>query len=84
MANKILTYVDEHLENFLVFPMYFIMMALMAIGVIQRFFSSSPGTGALTSALPSFAGFQGHSEYHRRCPRLSQQPAAETQSYGHG
>jgi TRAP-type C4-dicarboxylate transport system permease small subunit len=37
MANKILTYVDEHLENFLVFPMYFIMMALMAIGVIQRF-----------------------------------------------
>jgi len=29
---------DDNLENVLVFPMYFIMMALVAVGVIQRFF----------------------------------------------
>ena len=38
MSNKITTFLDENLENVLVFPMYFIMMALVAIGVIQRFF----------------------------------------------
>ena len=38
MSNKVLSFLDENLEKTLVFPMYFIMMALMAIGVIQRFF----------------------------------------------
>jgi C4-dicarboxylate transporter DctQ subunit len=38
MAKKILRWLDQNVENALIFPMYFIMMAIMAIGVIQRFF----------------------------------------------
>ncbi len=37
MAKKILHWLDEHIENVLIFPMYFLMMAIMAIGVVQRF-----------------------------------------------
>ncbi|MBW2605916.1 MAG: TRAP transporter small permease subunit [Deltaproteobacteria bacterium] len=37
MAKKILHWIDEHIENVLIFPMYFVMMAIMAIGVVQRF-----------------------------------------------
>jgi len=38
MAKKILHWLDQNIENALIFPMYFIMMAIMAIGVVQRFF----------------------------------------------
>ena len=37
IKNKILRLLDEHVENALIFPMYFMMMAIMAVGVIQRF-----------------------------------------------
>ena len=36
MAKKILHWLDQNIENALIFPMYFIMMAIMAIGVVQR------------------------------------------------
>ena len=38
MTKKILHWFDQNIENALIFPMYFIMMAIMAIGVVQRFF----------------------------------------------
>jgi len=38
MAKKILHWLDQNIENILIFPMYFLMMAIMAIGVVQRFF----------------------------------------------
>jgi TRAP-type C4-dicarboxylate transport system permease small subunit len=34
---KILHWFDNNLENSVIFPMYFVMMSLMAIGVVQRF-----------------------------------------------
>ncbi len=37
MAKKILIWLDQNIENALIFPMYFLMMAIMAIGVVQRF-----------------------------------------------
>ena len=37
MLKKILKWLDEQVENILIFPMYFLMMAIMAIGVVQRF-----------------------------------------------
>jgi TRAP-type C4-dicarboxylate transport system permease small subunit len=38
MAKKISRWLNQNIENVLIFPMYFIMMAIMAVGVIQRFF----------------------------------------------
>jgi TRAP-type C4-dicarboxylate transport system permease small subunit len=38
MAKKILHWLDQNIESALIFPMYFIMMMIMAIGVVQRFF----------------------------------------------
>jgi TRAP-type C4-dicarboxylate transport system permease small subunit len=38
MTKKILHWFDQNIENALIFPMYFIMMAIMAIGVVQRLF----------------------------------------------
>ena len=37
MAKKILHWLDQNIENALIFPMYFLMMAIMATGVVQRF-----------------------------------------------
>lgn len=37
MAKKILHFLNQNIENALIFPMYFFMMAIMAIGVVQRF-----------------------------------------------
>lgn len=37
MAKKILHFLNQNIENALIFPMYFLMMAIMAIGVVQRF-----------------------------------------------
>jgi TRAP-type C4-dicarboxylate transport system permease small subunit len=34
---KVLRWLDNNFENTIIFPMYFIMMSLMAIGVVQRF-----------------------------------------------
>lgn len=34
---RIIHWLDLNIENMLIFPMYFIMMAIMAIGVVQRF-----------------------------------------------
>ena len=36
MTKKILHWFDQNIEGALIFPMYFIMMAIMAIGVVQR------------------------------------------------
>jgi len=38
MAKKIIRWLDQNIENALIFPMYFIMMVIMAVGVVQRFF----------------------------------------------
>lgn len=38
MAHNILSWIDENLENALIFPMYFSMMFLVALGVVLRFF----------------------------------------------
>ena len=38
MSKKILLWLDQNIEGALIFPMYFIMMMIMAIGVVQRFF----------------------------------------------
>jgi TRAP-type C4-dicarboxylate transport system permease small subunit len=37
MAKKILGWLDQNVENVMIFPMYFLMMSIMAIGVVQRF-----------------------------------------------
>ncbi len=57
MAKKILRWLDHNVENALIFPMYFIMMAIMAIGVIQRFVFKSSFPWAVYVCIGLFVWF---------------------------
>ena len=57
MAKKILHWLDQNIENTLIFPMYFLMMAIMAIGVVQRFVFKSAFHWAVYVCIGLFVWF---------------------------
>jgi TRAP-type C4-dicarboxylate transport system permease small subunit len=54
---KIIYWLDENIENTLIFPMYFSMMMIMAIGVVQRFFFSTAWHWAVYICIALFVWF---------------------------
>ncbi len=54
---KILYWLNENVENTLIFPMYFSMMMIMAIGVVQRFFFATAWHWAVYICIALFVWF---------------------------